>query len=151
MHSHHHHHHHGHGHGQCRGGRPWGRHHSRDDQTADEAATQDATAEGPAAATRIFVCAAKSCRHGGGAELAEALRQRIEETGADIDVRACGCLDDCDNGPVAVAHGGAAARAARPPKGKMAQWLHRPLARFPRASADQAQAIIDQLTTDKTR
>lgn len=146
MHSHHHHHgrHGGHHRGHHRGHH---HPHGADDATALPVAEEDGA---PAKAARLFVCSAKSCRAAGSAELIEALRQRIQETGADADVRACGCQDCCDDGPVVVAHGGAAAKASKPPKGALARMIHRPLARFQQASADQADIILDHVVA-KTR
>lgn len=95
---------------------------------------------------RLFVCAARKCRDaGGGRPLIEALQREIAQAGANVNVKACGCLDRCEKGPAVVAYGGKAARAPRPPHGWLDKLLHRPVATFLRVTAADARRMVTTL------
>jgi (2Fe-2S) ferredoxin len=105
------------------------------------ASTASAAPVAEPAAARLFVCVGKHCRAAGaGRDLVDAVNR--EGGAAGVKAVTCGCLDQCDTGPVAVAYGGTAAGLAKPPK----DGSHRPLAIFHRASPDQASDIIARLT-----
>lgn len=101
---------------------------------------------------RLFACAGKACRHApGGQALLEALLREIGLAGpraAHLDVRSCGCLDKCQEGPVVVAYGGKAAQADFPPKGALRNLVHRPLGTFYKAQPADARRIVDTLLQD---
>ena len=98
---------------------------------------------------RIFTCIGRSCREAkGGPSLADALHRELVEAGpaaAHIDVKSCGCLDRCKEGPVAVAFRGKAALQARPPHGFFAQLINRPLGVFRRVTPADSSWIISSL------
>lgn len=97
---------------------------------------------------RLFTCVARHCCQGkDGRQLLAALRQAAAESGAAIDVKACGCLDQCDDGPVVIAHRGTAARGQRPPEGTLSRLLHRPVGRFTDAQPHDANRIVESLTS----
>jgi len=109
-----------------------------------DASAAAATAETP---VRLFTCVGKACAHGAqGKALLAALTEAIAArptAGVRMDVRACGCLDMCEQGPVVVAYKGGAARAAQPPKSALAGLLTRPVDRFGQVSAADAGRIVD--------
>lgn len=110
-----------------------------------------ARAAGPSPTIRLFTCVGRDCRNAWkGGNLVESLRAEIVRSGvAGIDVQSCGCLDQCDKGPVVLAYQGKAAQAVRPPKGALSSLLNRPLARFFQATPDQARHIIDTVIRRK--
>jgi (2Fe-2S) ferredoxin len=95
---------------------------------------------------RLFACVGKACGNGGGSVLIDALRREIAQAGpngAAIDVRPCGCLDQCGHGPVVVAYGGKAAQSTRPPKGSRPTPMSPALGTFTSATPESARRIID--------
>jgi len=93
----------------------------------------------------------KDCRrtHDAGAVL-DALRRTLAtvDTGdVPVDVQPCGCLNICEQGPVVVAYGGAAAEAPRPPNGLSEAGENPPLATFTHVTPDKAGEIIDHVLT----
>lgn len=104
----------------------------------------------------IFVCVKTrqdgrpACGNAGAAEILAALRlelARRSQPAAHIDVRPCGCLDRCDEGPVLVGFTGAIAEAAVPPRKFMEKLVHCPKVCFERVSLGHVPAIVDQLVT----
>lgn len=105
-------------------------------------------------AFRIFVCVKTrqdgrpACGNAGAAEIVAALRLELARRGqpaAHIDVRPCGCLDRCDQGPVLVGFTGTIAEAAVPPRKLMERLMHRPKVCFEHVSLDNVPAIVDEL------
>lgn len=164
----HHHHHHCHEgsdphggphfrHRRSRFGR-WG--HAQQDGVIEPAIEAVATLEAEATPSpddlpvRLFTCVGKGCAHGAeGKALLAALNEAVAAhptPGVRIDVRACGCLDVCEQGPVVVAYQGNAAKAARPPKGALAGLHNQPVDRFGQVSPDDAGRIVETVL-HKTR
>jgi len=150
------HHHHPCHEGSARPGGPLFRHHRRRFGRSGHIPQIDATATAPESATasspddlavRLFTCVGKDCAHGAeGKALLAALTEAVTAhptPGVRIDVRACGCLDLCEQGPVVVAYQGKAAEATRPPKGALAGALNRPIEQFGQVSAADAQRIVE--------
>lgn len=105
-------------------------------------------------AFRIFVCVKTrqdgrpACGNAGAAEIMAALRVEFVRRGqpaAHIDVRPCGCLDRCDQGPVLVGFSGAIAEAAVPSRKLMENLMRCPEVCFERVSIDHVPAIVDQI------
>ncbi len=103
---------------------------------------------------RIFVCIKSrqdgrpACGNAGAAEVMTALRLELARRGqsaAHIDVRPCGCLDKCEDGPVLVGFTGALAEAAEPPRKLIEKLIHRPKVCFERVSLGDVPAIVDRL------
>jgi hypothetical protein len=103
---------------------------------------------------RIFACVKTrqdgrpACGNIGAAEIMTTLRLELARRGqaaAHIDVRPCGCLDKCDEGPVLVGFTGAIAEAAVPPRKLLEKFMHRPKVCLKRASLDEVPAIVDRL------
>ena len=74
---------------------------------------------------RIFVCVKKrgdreaSCARSGSLELISAMRTMLAQENipaSELDIRPCGCIDLCDDGPVLVSVSGSAAQEKKPPK-----------------------------------
>jgi hypothetical protein len=100
-------------------------------------------------AVRIFTCVGRACRDAqGGQALLDALHREIGLAGpaaARIDVKSCGCLDQCKKGPVVVAYRGKAAQSSRPPHGLWSELTNRPLGTFLRATPGEARRIVERL------
>ncbi|MDR3440497.1 (2Fe-2S) ferredoxin domain-containing protein [Telmatospirillum sp.] len=129
-----------------------GRHHQDDNarvNPSDPSASADHPSNGAAAdrTIRLFTCVGKSCRNNqGGRALLDALRREIALSGpeaASIDVASCGCLDQCDKGPVVVACQGTAAQSSHPPRDILNDPIHRPLATFFHVTPEEARRIVD--------
>jgi|GEM_PF-4034457 len=143
-HRHHGHHHHVHGHRHGHG-------HSHEHPALPPEVTE--TAPDPVAPDhiRLFTCVARHCCQGkDGKALLAALRQAAADSGAPMDVKACGCLDQCDDGPIILAHRGAAARGQRPPEGTLARLFQRPIGRFTNARPEDAERIIQTLVNTQS-
>jgi len=105
-------------------------------------------------ALRLFVCVKTradgrpSCGAAGTAEIIRALRKELADRGrraCHIDVRPCGCVDRCDEGPVLLGFTGHMAEEAQPPRGLLKGLLHRPQITCKRIGVDQVPAIVDKL------
>jgi (2Fe-2S) ferredoxin len=103
---------------------------------------------------RIFACmktrqdGRPACGNAGAAEILTAIRLELARRGqsaAHIDVRPCGCIDRCKNGPVLVGFTGAIAEAPVPPKNLIEKIMHRPKVSFERVSVEDVQTIVDRL------
>jgi len=103
----------GHGHGKWHGhGRPEGGRFAafgRGMEPAPEArgdfrGVADAVEARSDAPARVAVCAGRSCQaRWDSPSLIEDLRREAAASGQRVEVTACGCLDQCRNGPVVVA------------------------------------------------
>jgi len=89
----------------------------------------------PASALRLYVCVGKHCP--GGRAVLDALRAAAAESG--IVVEPCGCLDLCEQGPVAIA----LPADARPPRRGQPGVV--PLARYCQLTPEEAPRIIAAL------
>jgi hypothetical protein len=103
---------------------------------------------------RVFVCVMQnrhdgaSCAEQGSLDLVDALCQEIAQIGnaaASIDVRPCGCLGICEQGPALLAVGGKAALDTKPPKGFLNRLLCSLRIQFTHARLEDAHRIVEEL------
>ncbi|ADV83665.1 hypothetical protein AciPR4_2903 [Terriglobus saanensis SP1PR4] len=103
---------------------------------------------------RVFVCVTtrtrgrQCCASSGSAEIIPALRTELARRGraaAHIDVRPCGCIHHCDEGPTLIGFTGEIAENPRPPMELSEQFLGRSDLNLTQVSLDQVRAIVDKL------
>lgn len=105
-------------------------------------------------ALRLFVCVKTrmdgrcSCGAMGATDVILTLREELAHRGrsaAHIDVRPCGCLHQCEEGPIVLGFTGRLAEEALPPEGLLKELLHRPECTFTQVGVGQVSAIVDKL------